>query len=85
MIKIVPITTIRHYVDFGEFKREITALLDLLIEVQESAIQITDFQLGEKLIELGVLASLGSNRSFTAAKEGPNYQAFVDELKEHFA
>ena len=80
-MKIIAQTKPVFYVDLGGFKWSATDLSDTLEAVSSSDV-VVDPGLGNKLIELGVLASLGSNRCMSGARKGPNFDTFSDKFHD---
>lgn len=79
-IKFVEKTIVIKLVDFGDFKHPAIDLWETLEAVQDGDVVITDDQLGAKLISLGVLRSLGSNRHLLGASMGDNFDEFLELL-----
>jgi pectin methylesterase-like acyl-CoA thioesterase len=61
--------------------------LDLLDEVGSGQTVVTDHELGDHFIKLGILKGRGSHRWMTPASEGEHFDAFrkvlVDLMEKH--
>lgn len=81
MFKIITKTISVDYVEFDDgYTHELNDLWSLLDEVDGGNIIVTDYDLGQRLIDLKVLSSLGSERSLTCARKGINFDDFFKQL-----
>ena len=83
-MKIIAQTKPVFYIEVDGFKWSASDLSDTLEAVSSSEV-VVDPDLGNKLIELGVLASLGNNRWMSGAEKGPNFDAFSDKFHDLYA
>ena len=78
-IESIPVTKTVHYVVFDDgYKHEVRDLIDLLEEISD--VYITDIELGNRLIALNVIKTLGN--SFTFVEKGSEFDNFYWEIQE---
>ena len=76
------VTIVVRSVKVGKIWVEAEDLAETLTAVKDGDTVVTNRSLGDELIKLGVLSTLGSDRAGYPAREGPNFDTFLHALKQ---